>query len=129
MIACHFFKQGRCTRANCRFFHPSPTNPSRDVRELKPKRVPKVTKITTPDGWNYIEPKKTTQKVSRPSQIVASKNPFKVIADVVGEEPKQLPMTRKKSWVEMMEEEEAEMTDEERYAQAVFQASILSRYR
>ena len=88
-----------------------------------------MSKITTPDGWNYIEPKKTTQKVSRPSQIVASKNPFKVIADVVGEEPKQLPMTRKKSWVEMMEEEEEEMTDEERYAQAVFQASILSRYR
>ena len=129
MIACHFFKQGRCTRANCRFFHPSPTNPSRDVRELKPNRAPKVTKITTPDGWNYIEPKKTTQKVPRPSQIVTSKNPFKVIADVVGEEPKQLPMTRKKSWVEMMEEEEAEMMDEERYAQTVFQASILSRYR
>ena len=129
MIVCHFFKQGRCTRANCRFFHPSPTNPSRDVRELKPNRAPKVTKITTPDGWNYIEPKKTTQKVPRPSQIVTSKNPFKVIADVVGEEPKQLPMTRKKSWVEMMEEEEAEMMDEERYAQTVFQASILSRYR
>lgn len=129
MIACHFFKQGRCTRANCRFFHPSLKNPSRDVRDLKPTRVPKVSKITTPDGWSYIEPKKPTQKMNRPSEMVKNKNPFKAFADVVGEEPKQLPMTRKKSWFEMMEEEEAEMTDEERYAVAVWQASILSRYR
>tara|TARA_E500000178_G_C16709547_1_gene612042 strand:- start:229 stop:375 length:147 start_codon:yes stop_codon:yes gene_type:complete len=48
---------------------------------------------------------------------------------VVSEKPKQLPMTRKKSWVEMMEEEESEYTEDEKYAMIVHQSAILTRYR
>lgn len=131
MPKCRFFLKG-CCRAGpqCRFFHPSPTNPSRDVRDKNPSRtkIPKVSK--TEDGWTHMEFKKPP-KTSRPSasskQVV--KNPFQAFAEVMGEEPKQLPTTRKKSWVEMMEEEEAEYTEDEKYAMLVHQSALLARYR
>tara|TARA_Y100000816_G_scaffold290532_1_gene279454 strand:- start:50 stop:232 length:183 start_codon:yes stop_codon:yes gene_type:complete len=55
-----------------------------------------------------------------------AKNPFSLFS---GEKPVKLPMTRNKSWFEMMEEEEMNMTPDELYARAVWQENILSRYR
>lgn len=60
---------------------------------------------------------------------IATKNPFAFFATELEEKPIKLPMTRNKSWFEMMEEEEMNMTPDELYARAVWQENILSRYR
>ena len=128
--ACHFFLKGCCRNGpQCRFFHPSPTNPSRDVRDPKPNAKPKLPKVTkTQDGWCHKEFSKRTSNANRPSSMHAAvaKNPFSLFS---GEKPVKLPMTRNKSWFEMMEEEEMNMTPDELYDRAVWQENILSRYR
>ena len=77
--------------------------------------------------WNLKNHQKHRVLPASSKQVV--KNPFQAFAEVMGEEPKQLPTTRKKSWVEMMEEEEAEYTEDEKYAMIVHQSAILARYR